>query len=67
MGETGFLRQAIQEPIFPVANTGFEGGGDGRGCGFRHYFFGQIGPTRPLLMSFPRATAQDLSITSVPQ
>ena len=30
--KTNFRRQAIQEPIFPVANTGFEGGCDGRGC-----------------------------------
>jgi hypothetical protein len=32
-GETNFLRQAIQEPIFSVANADFEGGGDGRSCG----------------------------------
>jgi hypothetical protein len=44
--KTNFPRQAIQEPIFSVANTDFEGGGDGRGCGVRH-FFGQIGPTQP--------------------
>ena len=29
-----------------MANTDFEGGCDGRGCGVRH-FFGQIGPTQP--------------------
>jgi hypothetical protein len=29
-----------------VAHTDFEGGGDGRGHGVRH-FFGQIGPTQP--------------------
>jgi hypothetical protein len=39
---TNFRRQAIQEPIFSVANIDFEGGCDGRGCGVRH-FFGQIG------------------------
>jgi hypothetical protein len=44
--KTNFLRQVIQEPIFPVAHTDFEGGGDGRGCGVRH-FFGQIGPAQP--------------------
>jgi hypothetical protein len=44
--KTNFRRQAIQEPIFPVANIDFEGGCDGRGCGVRH-FFGQIGPTQP--------------------
>ena len=27
-----FLGQAIQEPIFPVSDAGFEGGDDGRGC-----------------------------------
>jgi hypothetical protein len=32
-----------------VANADFEGGGDGRGRGVRH-FFGQIGPTQPLLI-----------------
>jgi hypothetical protein len=30
--KTNFRRQAIQEPIFSVANVGFEGGCDGRGC-----------------------------------
>jgi hypothetical protein len=44
--KTNFRRQAIPEPIFSVANTDFEGGYDGRGCGVRH-FFGQIGPTQP--------------------
>jgi hypothetical protein len=44
--KTNFLRQAIQEPIFSVAHTDFEGGGDGRGRDVRH-FFGQIGPTQP--------------------
>jgi hypothetical protein len=39
-------RQAIQEPIFCVANADFEDGGDGRGCGALQ-FFGQIGPTQP--------------------
>ena len=29
--KTGFPR--IQEPIFPVSDIEFEGGGDGRGCG----------------------------------
>jgi hypothetical protein len=43
--KTNFCRQAIQEPIFSVANADFEGGYDGRGCGVR-YFFGQIGPTQ---------------------
>ena len=44
--KTNFRRQAIQGPIFSVANTDFEGGCDGRGRGVRH-FFGQIGPTQP--------------------
>jgi hypothetical protein len=44
--KTNFLRQAIQEPVFSVAHTDFEGGSDGRGRGVRH-FFGQIGPTQP--------------------
>jgi hypothetical protein len=35
--KTNFLRQAIQEPIFSVAHTDFEGGGDGRGRGVRHF------------------------------
>jgi hypothetical protein len=26
-----------QEPIFPVSNTEFEGGGDGHGCGDRTF------------------------------
>jgi hypothetical protein len=30
--KTNFRRQAIQGPIFSVANTDFEGGCDGRGC-----------------------------------
>jgi hypothetical protein len=33
--KTNFRRQAIQGPIFPVANADFEGGRDGRGCGVR--------------------------------
>ena len=28
-----FRRPAIQEPVFSVANTNFEGGDDERGCG----------------------------------
>jgi hypothetical protein len=44
--KTNFRRQAIQEPVFSVANTDFEGGCDGCGRGVRH-FFGQIGPTQP--------------------
>jgi hypothetical protein len=36
----------IQEPIFSVANTDFEGGCDGRGRGGRPFFY-QIGPTQP--------------------
>ena len=43
--KTNFRRQAIQKPIFSVANTDFEGGGDGRGRGV--VLFGQIGPTQP--------------------
>jgi hypothetical protein len=31
--KTNFLRLTIQEPIFPVSDTEFEGGGDVRGCG----------------------------------
>jgi hypothetical protein len=31
--KTNFSREAIQEPIFSVANTDCEGGGDGRKCG----------------------------------
>jgi hypothetical protein len=27
-----FRGQAIQGPTFPVSDTGFEGGDDGRGC-----------------------------------
>jgi hypothetical protein len=46
--KTNFRRQAIQEPIFSVANADFEGGYDGLGCGVRH-FFGQIGPTQPYI------------------
>jgi hypothetical protein len=42
---------AAFRPIFPVANTDFEGGYDGRGCGVR-YFFGQIGPTQPYDMPY---------------
>ena len=49
--KTNFCRQAIQEPIFSVANADFEGGYDGRGCGVR-YFFGQIGPTQPYDMPY---------------
>ena len=35
--KTNFLRQAIQEPIFSVAHTDFEGGGDGL-VAVRHFF-----------------------------
>jgi hypothetical protein len=31
--KTNFRRQAIQEPIFSVANTDFEGGDDDHGYG----------------------------------
>ena len=31
--KTNFRRQAIQEPIFSMANADFEGDHDGRGCG----------------------------------
>jgi hypothetical protein len=45
--KTKFLRQAIHEPTFSVAHTDFEGGGDGRGRGVRHFFWGPINPIRP--------------------
>jgi hypothetical protein len=35
--ETNFLLLTIQEPVFPVSDTEFEGGDDGCGCG--NYIF----------------------------
>jgi hypothetical protein len=31
--KNNFPRFTTQEPVFPVSDTEFEGGGDGRGCG----------------------------------
>jgi hypothetical protein len=36
---------AIQEPVFPVANADFKGGGSGRGCG--DCISGHLNKTRP--------------------
>ena len=46
---SNFLRLKIQEPVFPVFDTEFEGGGDGRGCGDYNFLVKWAQPSHAVL------------------
>jgi hypothetical protein len=59
-----FYRLTIEEPIFSVSNTEFEGGGDGHGLGDHTFLVKQAQPSHTMLTAVLQRTQQLIAVGS---